>query len=636
LIASQGPLVGENGNVSRSPYQYSTFRQWQKVGFPDCYLTVEGCTAANIPAVSLNAANGNQNQFANYDWSTAADSTHLLCYKNNSPVAEVRNDSGVCPSDCAACAAKVGATQLNDNRIRFSFKIYLNDRDGSGSGMDAGNYKVFVQASDKMGVPLQNAVGLGDEAWLKFDKNGQICDTGTCAAGDFSLNYDPIAPTVTNILPRIASDSSVDVSMVYSDSGSKVAGESMMYLIREELVDGEPSERLWMKKSDGVTDYDGANERGAIAGSPAVITVTHNGTGIESGENVIAGSCAYDKAGNMGCANNGTPYVFISSWLKTALGDIYSNTSSSGAAFKNLTIPNTQDLTSPMSAFAPFEFNGNSAATGVVMSGGSIGIAGGKPFGSVDYPLGFSTKSSSPQEYYRTTDAGNMGQAVFNMLNFDANLIGNEYERLRAYVLRNCDLINTRNPAACNSQLTAIAGTADAAQVKVIRLSGSQIITDNIVCRNTSIVLVEAGGSLTIKGQVTKATAASGCLFAVGANATLTIDDVTADSPLGKPFVDRFEAAVVAGPGAKFVVAKGQKGAVTKRYDRLEILGFVYSANVAPEFKRTLPSVDNKKYPAELLLYDANVLDSFRATLGLYKTVDLVCGTSNHILCGEK
>jgi hypothetical protein len=271
------------------------------------------------------------------------------------------------------------------------------------------------------------------------------------------------------------------------------------------------------------------------------------------------------------------------------------------------------------------------------MSGGGIGIAGGKPFGIVDYPLGFSTQSTAPQEYYRTTDTGTLGQGVFNMLNFQANLVGHEYERMKALATKNCELLSSQSPGICKSSGTTIADTSDPAKIKIILITANlPIVTQNLTCTNSSIILVAPGVNLTLNGQVRKLNAQSGCLFVLGDNSSLTIDDVTADNAVGKPNVDLFEAAVIAGQNARFTVAKGPKGAVTKRYDRLEIKGFIYSANVEPVFKRILPSVDNKRYPAEWLVYDANVLDAFRSVLGLERTVDLVCGTSNHILCGEK
>jgi hypothetical protein len=140
------------------------------------------------------------------------------------------------------------------------------------------------------------------------------------------------------------------------------------------------------------------------------------------------------------------------------------------------------------------------------------------------------------------------------------------------------------------------------------------------------------------------ASADSGCIFVLNRGATLVIDDAVSDTrgytnnppaagELGTPAMDKFEAAIVASAGSTFQTVKGLKGATTKSTDRLEIHGWVYSADAVPLFKRDLAPVDNRRFPAEYLVYDAKLLDLFRPILGSVKTVDLTCGTSDHVLC---
>jgi hypothetical protein len=163
--------------------------------------------------------------------------------------------------------------------------------------------------------------------------------------------------------------------------------------------------------------------------------------------------------------------------------------------------------------------------------------------------------------------------------------------------------------------------------------------TSDIICQNKSLIFIEGGSEVTLKVQVKKQSINSGCIFVLGNNVKFAIKDVPAgDLASGdktKPDVDLVEAGIIAS-GATVTVEKGSYGTISRRADRLVVRGFLYSSTIAPMFSRYLAPVDNKKYPSEYFIYDATLLDSFRALLGFEKTVDVVCGTSTHIFCGKK
>jgi hypothetical protein len=181
-----------------------------------------------------------------------------------------------------------------------------------------------------------------------------------------------------------------------------------------------------------------------------------------------------------------------------------------------------------------------------------------------------------------------------------------------------------------------LSDTAVDAATKVIRITSSYSGAENISCKGTNVILVSNKAVVTLSGQVTKATVESNCLFVVDNGATLILADTPSAKKTGTPTVDLFEANVVVSKGGKFET----KGVTTLKnivLDRLEWHGFLFDdSGEAPVLGRRLNLDNNKRYPAEWLIYDASVLDSYRSIFGYEKTVDLICGTSNHILCRGK
>ena len=629
LIPERGAYSLPNGNASQSPYQASSYRAWQRVGFPDCLDSVIGCTvAANIPTASNNAANTTASVYANYDWSIAADDNHLLCFKSTQATPTVVNVSTpvVCPADCAACARREGVEAVvgNPNAITFKFGIFFNDNESmaGAQGMAAGGYSVFLNALDKMGVPLGNVTGKGDEGWSKFDKNGNLCVGATCPAGDFAFVYDPIKPTIDSVTWQVVglSDISALVKMSDAAGGSGVAGVTNRYMYRQETLDGEPlGEREWAKKSSDGTDFDGKNDSLATGAGQ----ITMNGTGLLAGEEIVTGACVYDRAGNMGCGKSGADYIFLAPWVKTSLGDVYSNkTATDPQAFEE-SLPDANDLTANSSRlYAPFVDQSDTMATGFLMTGTTaFGISGGRLSGGTNYPLGFNGN-------YRTTAVN-----VFNLLGNVTKLPGLEFERLQAASQKNCEQMNNTVPNTCVHS-TTLSDVSLAMPFKLIT-AGTQTVTTNLTCVNGNVIFVN--GTLTISANVLKAPK-SACMFVINAGSTLEITDTPSDgrdyvAGVGYPKVDMFEGAVVSSATGVFKVNKGVRGATSKSTDRLEIHGFIFSADTLPTFKRVLAPVDNRRFPSEWIVYDASMLDVLRPILGTEKTVDLTCGTSNHVLC---
>lgn len=642
FINSLGTTVASNGNVKIGKTQWASQRTWQRAGFPDCLATTAGCTDNHVPDTAKAAATTDAADRNNYDWSISADDNHLICFPSNAnvPTVVAVSSSGICPANCAACLKKEGVSAVagNPNALTFKFGIYFNDKD-SGQGMPEGDYAIFLSALDKVSVPLNNVTGKGAEGWLRFTRDGAACTGATCPSGtNVVLTYDSIAPT-SSVSWSSTSDKVV-ANVAISDSGSGIAGVTNQFMLRQEMLDGEPlDDRHWALDSNG-NPIDGKNNRVPLAPSTTYVTIT--GYGLVDGESIIAGACVYDKAGNMACGRNGTEYVFLAPWLKTSYGDIYS--AKGGAAPFAQTLPNNTDtadntktlrwpFNSTTGTYLPFKEQIFTAGTGLLMTGGNAaqgsGISGGYVLSpTANAQFGF-LGNTTGVNYYRTA------VTPFNLFSYNPTLPGNEYERLRSSAKLNCDLMNSANANTCN--IDGDLAEIGAAPVNVLAVGSAS--ANNIVCNQTNIIFVT--GTLTINGQVTKGTTGqnNGCMFVLASGANLVITDTPSDVRVaagdgkGSPTTDRFEAAIVANAGATIQTQKGTRGTTTKSTDRLEIRGWVYSANTVPLFKRNLAPVDNRRYPSEWIIYDASLLDVFRPILGSEKTVDLICGTSTHVLC---
>ncbi|MFZ2189789.1 MAG: hypothetical protein WAV48_03350, partial [Candidatus Magasanikiibacteriota bacterium] len=379
--------------------------------------------------------------------------------------------------------------------------------------------------------------------------------------------------------------------------------------------------------------YNGANDRVAPVGNS--ITLSGDGLNSSLGEEIVAGLCVYDRAGNMTCGRNREPYLFLGPWVKTSFGDIYST--QGGQLPFTQTIP-TEDATinahdNTRTVYSPFGTQSFTVGTGLFMTSGSaaqgIGINGGHISAGSNAQLGFGSN-------YRDGTS-----SKYNIFGFTPFSPGNEYERLRASAILNCELMNAATTESVPCQSSGSLATIGAKQFNILYLNNVGVVNNSILCTNTNVMFVT--GALDIRGNVLKAnTSTSGCIFVLANGASLTIGDTPSDIPRvsagdGKtaPTIDKFEAAIVANAGASVIIPKGARGATTKSTDRLEIRGWVFSSNTLPQFKRDLAPVDNKRYPSEYIIYDAKLLDLFRPILGVEKTVDLTCGTSGHVLCGS-
>ncbi len=647
-IDSLPPYAGDglkSGNLYKGKQLSATTNEWYRAGFPDCLLA-GGCTSANVPATARSVAtSANVFSLPGYTWAIGAEDNNLLCYPTNSAQPKVVQVSTpvACPKDCGACIQRAGIS-TSGSEITAKFKLYFNDKD-EGQGLAAGQYFVFISSLDKVGVPLENVVGQGDEGWSRIDKFGKLCVGASCTPDrKFALLYDPIPPKISfdSWTPSASQLDTITATATVTDNvgGSGVSGISNRFIARQATLDGEPIEgRLWAKKLSDSTDLDGSQDHDPTF-SGGVTTI--KGKGLIPEETIIAGLCAYDNAGNMACSKNVNDYVFLSSWIKTSFGDIYS--SKSAAPPFSQTIPSNttinailntdntakQDaIKSPYTAiYSPFNEQIFTAGTGALLTGSTsgAGLTGGYiPNGSTtSLPLGF-------QNFYR--DGGTTTK--YNGYGVSALTQGNEFERTRATAILNCDLMNESNQGTCQTSGSIIDMSSSGTKYKI--LSSGTTTIDSTICSNVNVIFVS--GTVTVKGNVTKANPESGCLFVLSNNASLIIEDIPSNqrtaAPDGKgsPYTDRFQAAVVASSGAQISIKKAATKAANNSIDRLEITGWIYAADKTPNFLRSLAPVDNRRYPAEWIIYDATLLDTFRKLLGIEKTVDVICGTSSHVLC---
>ncbi len=631
LINELGQTVGSNGNIKEGKMQWASQRDWQEKGFPDCQQTPSGCTNSNLPSVASITAGTNAQLLENYDWAIAADANHLICYSSQSAVPTVLPVSvpvSTCPAQCAACVKREGIVpSVSDpTALTFRFGVYFNDKDG-GQGMPEGEYSIFVSALDKVSAPLGNAIGKGDEGWLKFDKSRNLCLGAMCpAGGEVTLLYDPIPPTVNYVSWAVQGLTGAAATFSMNDNvgGSGIKGVTNRFMIRQEELDDEAlGDRAWALKEIGGIPYDGKNDRKSITGN----SITIIGEEIGAGNSIVTGLCVYDGAGNMGCGRNKEVYVFLGPWLKTSYGDVYS--AKGGAVPFAQSLPTDDGTTNDntRNVYAPFTRQSFTLLTGYFMTAGSpaqgTGLTGGHLVGGQNMQLGF-------DNYYR------YGVTEYDLFGHVPFLPGNEYDRLRSTAILNCERMNTESSGTC--QTTGSLSSIGQADLNILYSSGGTVVSD-ISCSKANVIFVT--GNLIMRGQVKKtAGAGNGCVFVLANGASLTIEDVPSDLPRppagdgkGSPIVDRFDAAIIATSSAQLRVTKGERGATTKSTDRLEIHGWVYASDTVPLFKRNLAPVDNRRYPSEWIVYDASLLDTLRPLLGTEKTVDLICGTSTHALC---
>jgi hypothetical protein len=632
LINLKGTKVQNNGAISSSSQRRSWYANWLVKGWPDCYGTVPGCTSANVP-IGSTATTNDLTDFSNYDWMQSADTSHMMCLSSNQNTNSVIPVAAICPSTCAACVALTSLTKLEDgNSARASFMVTMNDRyvvGGSGAGMAEGRYELFVGAEDKV---------------AGYVNGSYIYRAVANSSGRIPFVFDAQPPTVVLNLTNPTNTTYMRAEGTLTDVGagaSGIAGTSMRYMIKETYANPEDITGVLSfldKNADGTDGtWDGKNDFNTTSTSGAQ-SFGFNGHGLVGGEGIAAGMCTFDKAGNMccaktinaeitsSCANYGTQglYGYGTPWLQTSLGSVYSNTSASGTAF-SMTVPETSIAQSALLTGAHAVQSGSAVSNLVISGGDSIGIIGGRKFGNDFYPLGFS--SDSGKGNYRTTDV-----SAFNISSIGGSDRDQWYPTLFALANKYCEV-----SGACLTNSAAISdvSTTEKKQ-KVIVIKNAQTVSENLSCNGANLIFITNNAIVTITGQVTKTSQSSGCLFVVDKGAKLIVQDTATGKVTGTPSIDKFEAAVVVSKGGTFQ-SKGVQTLKKIVFDRLEWQGFLFDdSGSSPLMTRRLLTEDNKKYPAEWIIYDANILDIFRPMLGFERTVDVVCGTSSHILCRGK
>lgn len=644
-LGNPATVGSKNGNLYMSQAadrkKSATTNEWHRVGYPDC-LVRGGCNNTNVPAVAKLAATADTTLPDNYAWAIGADENNMLCYPKagHAPTVVAASSSNICPANCAACIKREGMEAKGTDSITYRFGLYFNDGESStGQGMPSGDYSLLISALDKVGAPLYQVEGKGPEGWTLFDKFGEVCQGASCVSGNgFRIRYDTIAPqvTVTNWSSNADNETvRAVVSIVDNTGGSGVRGVTNRFLAFQNMVDGEPSGTWeWTKKEASDEDFDGKNDHQRFTGS----SMTLIGRGMSSGDEIVAGLCAYDAAGNMGCGKNAENYVFLANWMKTSFGNIYSGTGSS-APF-SMSLPSnqvfngneTRDETrkeskqySQVTIYSPYSEQEFTVGTGLLLSSSGAsnsGLLGGKSSGSTQTPLGFLNN-------YRQGS----GTTVYNFFSLTSFSQGNEFERLQTIAKVNCQLLNAGNPGTCteSSSISELGSN----NYTVLTVNSASISSD-LVCKKVNVIFIT--GDVRITGNLTKENEQSGCLFVVGNGGSLSVQDrpsgqrTEVSGGKGAPIVDQFHAGIVGTNGSTVSFKKPETPARTGN-DRLEIHGWVYTVGKPANFLRDLAAVDNRRFPAEWIIYDATLLDVLRPLVGFEKTADLLCGTSGHVLC---
>lgn len=627
-----GMRIGGSGTGnSSSPFRSSLYREWQIAGFPDCLETSYGCQTSNIPPSSQGGFGGNAGNYHDYLWDVVSNTNNYICYDNSlSP-----RVTSTCDNSCAACIRRSQTNaiqQVDNNTVKFGFEIQANETLGEG------RYSILLMADDKVGVGLN-----AGPQWGAFTRNGAYCTN--CGANQFVLGIDKSFPTyTTRFREGIGDEIYADVANI-TDNLSGYAG---LYRIIYYKQDPEGI-RTFLTNAGLNCQYNG--QQNCYTGPTPQSGFTFLGYGVRGKDIVHAYVCLYDVAGNGGCRRDDMNPEFVAqaNWMKTSMGSIYSNVSSSSASAFSVQMPsnppNTDQSLADDILYAPY-FNSNlhdySFTNSAYISAAiAPGISGGQQ-----------NQQGGVQGFYRRLDAAHLFNRTGIIDNSGTRIgSGGWYARILSIANYNCpglrnlgttsELgVNNRCHTFTESSASMLQGRlGDASsQNKIIILNlpnGIQNVNTDLTCRNTNIIFI-ASGTLAINGQLRKSRAglaSDACVFVVNEGATLQIGDLPESQSLaGTTEIDRFEAGVIA--DGNFITELGTRGSNGK-FDQLQIHGFVYAAKTTPLFLRDLVFSENRQLPSEWIIYDAQMNDALRSLLGVSRYSDLRCGASSHPVCEQ-
>lgn len=628
-----GLRLGNTGiGSSSSPYQTSTYREWQTVGFPDCLDTSEKCTTANVPNASKSGFGGNVNSYNSYIWDSVANGSNYICYDNTlSPKV-----TSSCDNSCAACIRRSQTTpvqEVNANTLKYTFELLINE------SLNEGLYAILLQADDKVGASLNNGA-----TWGTFNRNGAYIAGG--GTNQFHLGVDKTPPVFqTTFREGIGDEIIADVSKPTDGSGSGFAG---IYRVVYYKINPTTNVKSFLTTLPGCV-YDGSDGNGTCLGSTATANgFSFTGYGVRGKDLVHSYVCAYDVAGNGGCRRDDMNPEFQAAdkWMKTSLGSIYTNTSISASNGFEVQLPsypvNLDSSQANDILYAPFSSNKqqNSIVSHFFVTGASgSGVSGGNQ-----------QRNAGMENAYRKIDDANNVFNKFGIIDNSGTKVGSGgwYNRLLSVANFNCPILRTQGttlPSGYNSSCQPFAGSDEATlrfisdttvENKLITMNiptGTTLdINSNLVCKNNNMIFI-ASGILSINAQLTKSGTGlqpDNCTFVVASGATLQIGDIM-DNQFSAD-VDRFEGSVIA--DGDFITPTGVRNTNLK-YNQLQIHGLVYMSKNAPQFKRDLVFSENRNFPSEWLIYDAQSNDSLRDILGVYKYSEIKCGASSHPVCGD-
>ena len=344
-----------------------------------------------------------------------------------------------------------------------------------------------------------------------------------------------------------------------------------------------------------------------------------NVKGLQGGDDVYFGVCAFDKAGNVNCTYTNIAQVGWN-WLKTSLGNVYSKGDASGG-FTGLPNYSTMSSTSEdpiASDVSPYNAS-RAVISNFVISSVSSSLAG--------VQWGYDGHYNSP-EFVRSDQPVGLF-SWFSLLEDTATA--------KCNIDSSCT-ISTLSGSSASNLSSALSSTASAR--KVIKVENATVSFDSLTCRRANLVFLK-NTQLTVKeilkpGSDPLKNVYDGCVFVADNSSSVTIEDDPNSSWDSHDNVDLVQAGFVMLGNATFRVKQTPHNAYEDsngQFDRLIIHGFVHTQNRVPIFERDLSITDNQQYPSEWIVFDSSLVPLLKPVLGAPKVDTIHCGLVDHPFC---
>ena len=568
-----------------------------------------------IPALDNDYAN-----WRNYYWSLpTTNNESTICVRSRLMdmfKSSIKANLSECLGDntCTGCIKKV-SIEINGKKTVGRYKVYLND------SLQSMNMDISVAAVNKQGV--QNG-------WAKVANDGTLCTASSpCVDGtrkhEARIIFDNSAPEIAalNIEESTSDANKVFLKGTLSDAFSGLQQSSYRAFILSR------NKKRFLKEGTS-TFLDGRKSYSDGYSFDSTGKISIPAFGVQGEDQLNGGICVSDKAANSKCVDN-VELLIGKAWLKTSLGFVYS------FGGLNVTLPNNPGVEDEN------EVNKNNGILGNLARIYSPAFPQRSTFSSygvlykTNYLLNGGYNNNTVGYNDRYVDIYNN----YNIANYTDRYIKHDWFKvIKGLVRKNCVFLGI---SKCKSDFTSLNDglSSNAAEYKVINLSGTNSLTSDIVCRNKNVIFVE--GKLTISADIRKEGKESACLFVVKGSLILD-DDRTRARATSIGDIDTVEAGFVISKGSSFVVKQKDESGdhdvykwpeTDGNFDRLIINGLVYSSGGAPVFERDLVFKANRKYPAEWIIYDANLMYNLSNLVGNRKIYNLECGLVSHPYCEQ-